>query len=382
MVVSRRVVQLISLTLLFTLTLGFGGHVRAELDGELERIQRQYREIQKQIELNSRMLQEATRQSRSLSEQLRLTERDLTVAIARVRSVEEQMSSIRAQIVEVSSDLKVTEEKLDERQRYLGTRLRAIYENGAVSYLEILLAATSFSDLVSRFDYLQRIIVQDARLMAEVKLLRERLNERKRLLEEKEGHLSTLSSRYQSEKQELELKKATKTRLLSEVQKDREKYEAALDELERVSRELNSRIQEIQRKLGKQVRGDIKMRWPTAGSISSYFGMRYHPIIGQRRMHTGIDIAAPAGQAIVASESGTVIYSGWLGGYGNTVIIAHDDRVSTLYGHCSTLAVSIGQEVQKGQTIGAVGSTGFSTGAHLHFEVRVNGGPVDPLGWL
>lgn len=376
----------IVIALLLSLSVAtFGIRVQAsaaDLEGELERIQRQYENIQEQIELNSKRLREATRQSQSISEQLRVTEKNLNVALAQVRSLEEQLNATKAQIVEVSSDLKVTEEKLGERQRYLGLRIRAIYENGVVSYLEILLAATSFSDLVSRFDYLQRIIIQDVRLMTEVKQLRERLNERKRMLEEKQSRLTVLAMGYRQKKDELEVQKATKIRLLSEVQQDREKYKAALDELERVSRELNLRIQEIQRKLGKSVRGDIKMRWPTAGYISSYFGMRFHPILGQERMHTGIDIAAPRGQAIVAAESGTVIFSGWLGGYGNTVIIAHDDRVSTVYAHCSRLAVSAGQDVQRGQTIAAVGDTGIATGPHLHFEVRVNGSPVDPLGWL
>jgi murein DD-endopeptidase MepM/ murein hydrolase activator NlpD len=118
--------------------------------------------------------------------------------------------------------------------------------------------------------------------------------------------------------------------------------------------------------------------WPVTGPITSPFGIRHDPISGATRRHNGIDIAAEMGATISAAAAGTVIYAGWEGGYGNTIVIDHDGAVSTLYGHCSQIFVSNGQEIQRGQAIGAVGSTGHSTGPHLHFEVRVNGEAVDP----
>ena len=124
------------------------------------------------------------------------------------------------------------------------------------------------------------------------------------------------------------------------------------------------------------------MIWPADGPITSYYGYRTHPIHGVRKLHTGLDIGAGHGQTVVAAADGTVIMSDWYGGYGQTVVIDHGGGISTLYAHNSALLVSVGQTVSQGQAIARVGSTGVSTGPHCHFEVRVNGVPEDPLGWL
>ncbi|MCX6372704.1 MAG: M23 family metallopeptidase [Actinobacteria bacterium] len=124
------------------------------------------------------------------------------------------------------------------------------------------------------------------------------------------------------------------------------------------------------------------MMWPVNASVGSPFGWRIHPILGYRKFHTGIDLGVAYGTPIHAADSGTVIYATWMGGYGNVIIIDHGRGISTLYAHQSSLAVGTGTRVVRGQVIGYVGSTGFSTGPHLHFEVRVNGNPVDPMGYL
>ena len=128
--------------------------------------------------------------------------------------------------------------------------------------------------------------------------------------------------------------------------------------------------------------GTGSLIWPVSGPVTSPFGWRIHPILGYKKFHTGIDIGVGYGTPIHAADSGTVIYATWMGGYGNVIIIDHGDGLSTLYAHQSSLAVGTGARVTRGQMIGYVGSTGFSTGPHLHFEVRVNGNPVDPMGYL
>ena len=122
--------------------------------------------------------------------------------------------------------------------------------------------------------------------------------------------------------------------------------------------------------------------WPLAGYVSSPFGMRMHPIFGVNRMHTGIDIDAPLGAPIVAAARGVVAFSGWLGGYGNTVIVQHDQIHTTLYSHLNSLPVDKDQELEQGEILGYVGMTGWTTGPHLHFEIRKNGDPVNPASYL
>jgi len=157
-------------------------------------------------------------------------------------------------------------------------------------------------------------------------------------------------------------------------------YEKALDEMEEAQRKLNKMIAELQAKQKKGYMGTATFAWPTPGytRITSPYGWRIHPIYKTRRMHTGIDIGAPAGSNIVAATHGEVIYADWLGGYGKTVVLDHGGGISTMYAHTSVILVEVGQKVRKGQVIAKVGSTGVSTGPHLHFEVKINGNHTDP----
>ena len=176
----------------------------------------------------------------------------------------------------------------------------------------------------------------------------------------------------------------SKKRLLTDIHQEKSVYEKALNELERTSRELEQAIRRLQSPDDPAIvtKGKGAMAWPTAGPITSYYGYRTHPIHGTRKLHTGLDISAPHNQAVMTATDSTVIMSDWYGGYGQTIVIDHGGGVSTLYGHNSSLVVGVGQQVVRGQTVAKIGSTGVSTGPHCHFEVRVNGTPEDPLGWL
>jgi murein DD-endopeptidase MepM/ murein hydrolase activator NlpD len=172
--------------------------------------------------------------------------------------------------------------------------------------------------------------------------------------------------------------RATKQRTLSKVQYTKEEFLHEVAGLEQASRELAAKIQAAQRSSAVSVGGASPSGyiWPVSGPVTSTFGWRWG------RMHEGIDIAAPTGAPIFSAAAGTVIYAGWLGGYGNLVVVDHGGGVSTAYAHMSSIASGTGQSVAQGQVIGYVGSTGHSTGPHLHFEVRINGQAVDPLRYL
>jgi murein DD-endopeptidase MepM/ murein hydrolase activator NlpD len=199
---------------------------------------------------------------------------------------------------------------------------------------------------------------------------------------------AALRDRLEADLAAIEAQRADQRRIHGELQSRRERWEAAQAEFEAEEEAMTSLVQELQARLlaaaspnlsATSRRGFIQ---PTAGRIGSGFGPRVHPIFGYRRMHNGVDIGAPTGQAIVAAKSGTVLFAGARGGYGNVVLIEHEGGVVTLYAHQSQILVAEGERVDRGEVVGRIGSTGVSTGPHLHFEVRVGGAPQDPLLFL
>ena len=277
--------------------------------------------------------------------------------------------------------------------RRLSDRLVDLYEREDTDTISLLLSSASFSALIDKIDYLQRIADGDRRIADEVGAAKARVRAQR-------AQTRTTRNRHRQETRVVALRvsqaRAVRDRLaasrngLVAAQVAREQDLAALttrerdelaemDALQAVSGALAAKIQAAQAASGPTGGGSPSaagLIWPVIGPVTSPFGMRWG------RMHEGIDIAAPTGTAIRAAAGGSVIYAGWLGGYGNLVVIDHGNGLATAYGHQSSVAVATGQAVSQGQTIGYVGSTGHSTGPHLHFEVRVNGVPVDPLGYL
>ena len=277
--------------------------------------------------------------------------------------------------------------------RRLSDRLVDLYEQEDTDTISLLLSSASFSALIDKIDYLQRIADGDRRIADEVGAAKARVRAQR-------AQTRTTRNRHRQETRVVALRvsqaRAVRDRLaasrngLVAAQVAREQDLAALttrerdelaemDALQAVSGALAAKIQAAQAASGPTGGGSPSaagLIWPVIGPVTSPFGMRWG------RMHEGIDIAAPTGTAIRAAAGGSVIYAGWLGGYGNLVVIDHGNGLAPAYGHQSSVAVATGQAVSQGQTIGYVGSTGHSTGPHLHFEVRVNGVPVDPLGYL
>jgi murein DD-endopeptidase MepM/ murein hydrolase activator NlpD len=249
--------------------------------------------------------------------------------------------------------------------------------------LEVLLAAADFKDFLTRYDLLNSIVEQDMELIASINREKKDLNNKKSELEVKRKELLSIQASQESKKEELDSEKEKKTEILNSVREEKSSYLKALEELEKTSQQLEQLIRNAQPG-GNATTGTGTYTWPTPGyrAITSPYGMRYHPILKDRRMHTGVDIGAPMGATIVAADSGTVIHAGTMGGYGQTLVIDHSNGISTLYAHQSRFLVGNGASVEKGQAIGKVGSTGWSTGPHLHFEVRINGSYTDPMPYI
>lgn len=343
---------------------------------ELQELQREIEKYRDQLQSKKRDENSIMNELTRLEQQLNLSEKELEYIQARISYLNEELESTAQQIKEI-------EKKLEAQKEAFNSRLVSIYKAGQVSYLEVLLTSQNLSDFMARLHYLKEIASRDTVLMQEYVATRAELEAKKQQLQNMVAELDELRKSEEAKREEVVSRKGDRERYLAQIQSERQKLEQALDELERQSQALEQIIRDLQAKGQKPQARPLSMIWPVSGGwISSYYGNRYHPILGYYRWHSGIDYAVDSGTPIKAAEDGTVIFAGDNGGYGLTVILDHGGGVSTLYAHCSKLLVRVGQNVEKGQTIALVGSTGLSTGPHLHFEVRVNGSTRDPLEWL
>lgn len=324
-------------------------------------------EIRQEIQTNEKKLEEGKAQESSLASQ--------------VNNLEKKIIDLETAIGEGEQELIQLEKELQEAQNReaiqldnLNSRLRNMYKISSVGYLDVLLDSESISQFLTNLELVKLVYGSDREHLMELKAAREDV-------EEKKEQIETLQAELEESKELAEEQKAV--------------VEAKKDEIARSNTELNKMIGEL-KKDADAMTGKINssgssssdssynggaLLWPTPSSsyITSNFGYRTDPYVGY---HTGIDIGARTGSAIVAANDGRVILSGWNGGYGKCIVVDHGGGVTTLYAHCSKIISSNGDYVSRGQTIAEVGSTGNSTGPHLHFEVRINGVYKNPLKYF
>lgn len=284
-----------------------------------------------------------------------------------IKKLEDTMDEKQVQINEAEKDIEQTKLNIEERQDGLNTRLRTMYKNGSVGFLDVLLGSNSISEFITNLEMIQRIYENDQDTLTT-------LEEQHRVLEEKQAALK-------KEKAELSEQKAVAEEKQSALQADKDSLQAKLDELNAEADKISSEIASKQDPDKVYTGGEFI--WPTTSTyITSPFGFRIHPVTGVYTGHTGVDIGVGMGSPVYAAADGRVIVAGWYGGYGYAVVIDHGSGISTLYGHNSSVSVSVGQNVSQGQVVASSGSTGISTGPHLHFEVRINGSYVDPMSYF
>ena len=315
----------------------------------------------------------------SFSEQVRVLQEEFDTADAEYKEVRSRLDEAQALVDENQALLDKTERDLDVKGKQLNKRVRNIYINGQISYLDVLFGAKDVSDFLTRMDLLSHIIKQDYNLIMEVRAARETLAEARRELDKNKEAAAVLVAEAEEKKEAVAARKQEKDELLAQAEYDRDTSEQAYEELMAASREIE-RMLKARGSSGSY--GGGGMIWPLDGVVTSEFGWRVHPIFGTSRFHSGLDIGGDYGQSILAAAGGTVTYAGWISGYGNAVIIDHGGGITSLYGHCQSLAVGVGESVNRGDVIAYCGSTGNSTGPHCHFEVRQNGEPVSPYGFM
>ena len=312
----------------------------------------------------------------------------------RINKVKDDLADAQHRIALLTKELQQILEDLEERTDVYSARAIAIYKAGPAAYVDGLLDAETFSDMFDKFAYYQASVDSDSELIAQIQVLRDETTTRREQVEAERERMAKAKLRLEEDKSELAAVRHEQAEVLAA-------REAVLSEKEAVLAEVESRkasYEQIQAQLEQDAAsiqnllassgssgspaGTGQFVFPAAGPVTSSFGWRTHPIFGDRRFHSGIDIGAPYGSPVIAADSGVVIYAGVMSGYGNVIVIDHGGGLATTYNHLSSFYVGDGQSVSRGSQVGAVGCTGYCTGPHLHFEVRVNGSPVDPMGYL
>jgi murein DD-endopeptidase MepM/ murein hydrolase activator NlpD len=339
--------------------------------------------IREQLKVRRRLLMRARQEERFVLGQLSWAEERFRQAEAHLRQTVASLVGARRAVGRATDALQVVSQRLSAHEALMGPRLRAFYERGSLGYLDVLLGAVDIRDFITRSYLMGRIINRDLHLFQRVGEEQRQRDEVRAELVEREQRLAQEQALWSASREQTARLAAERRRVLQHLRAERVAQEAAIRELEAES----IRITEIIRGNatgqaggpGRTLRSGALL-WPVPGGITSGYGWRIHPIFHTREFHTGIDIGAPWGAPVHAAADGTVLFTGWMQGYGMLVILDHGNGLSTTYSHLSSYAVGVGDRVQKGDMIGRIGSTGWSTGPHLFFEIRHNGRPVNPLG--
>lgn len=372
-------------------------------------IDKQIKEANQQIKAAQQKAAEAESEKKNLESQ----KEDLTVKVEDLKSeiealnkeieqkaneknkTELQKSEKENELYQTEKELQAAEEQVAKSDELLQKRTRLMYTNGIVSYLDVLLSATSFTDFLDRFDSLQLILQSDREILDNHKEEQQLVEDKKAQLAEQLDALNAIVAKITAEQEALSKKEAEKETLVAtynakatELDEHMEDLEVISEEQEKLLVQLAAQVSKLnaekQRISNPYSGGKLKMPLEGDYRVTSNFGTRIHPITGKKKTHTGMDFGAPSGTSIYAAESGVVILSKYWSGYGNCIIIDHGNGLWTLYGHIKNggLLVEEGDSVKRGDKIALVGSTGNSTGPHLHFEVRKNEVAVNPATYL
>ena len=364
-----------------------------------EDLTNQLSNIQQQLTNEANKKSEAEKTIGTVYEQLHAIQIELDTATADLKQVQADRIRLDQDITKTEAELKAAQERLQSREKVFYKRVRDIYINGRLSYLDVVVGSKDFSDFANRMEMLKRILQADMGLINTIKTEREEIASKKAKLEADRAKVLELEKVAQEKQTIINQKKAERQAVLERAMNDRDTAEQAYNELMASSASITAMLQQRAAERAAAaaaasqggsgggatttwVQGTGQLAAPVNAPITSDFGWRIHPIYGTSRLHAGTDFGVDEGTPVHAADGGVVVEAGWISGYGYTVIIDHGNGMSTLYAHNSDVAVSPGQTVSKGQVVSYSGNTGGSTGPHLHFEVRINGEPTDPMGYL
>ncbi len=349
--------------------------VLAVTTDEIEEKQKELEEVEKRRQDEKSVLEQRLNREAALKEELKQLENEIQALRAEQERLAGEILLVEADISEAEAELEEAEEHLRYREELLKLRLQAIQQHGVVSYIEVLFESKSFSDFLTRLHSLSIIASNDMALIEEVQNERDEIQAWKDDLEEQRANLESMRAQVVANEARMEQAAFEREDLLVQLQGEIELNLKAIRDLEAEAQELDSLIRQLIAEAQSQfsgIKGDLF--WPIEPPtwISSGYGWRRDPFSGAQAWHGGVDMAPHHGAAnyILAAADGQVIFSGWNGGYGNCIMVDHGGGTVTLYAHMSSLLVQKGEVVHGGQRIARAGTTGYSTGVHLHFEVR------------
>jgi len=355
------------------------------IEEKLEQVHQEQKEIDEKIKKTKEAEKQYQTEVSQVEQELLGALSDLDELNSRLADAKSEFDRTTIEMVLKEEELKKIEEELEGSVATLNNRIAAIYKNGKGNILEVLLKAEDFLDFISRLKLMNLFAEQDTQNILLIKEKRDAtIGIKKSIIDlrEKQGEykerVKKLVAEAEQKTGEIEGIYGEKKSLLSKTTANKNAFIRMEKELEIKEAELVRILESY--KYGSAPSG--KFIWPVAGTVTSRYGYRIHPIFGVRRFHSGIDIAAPYGTPVKAADGGQIVQAGYFGGYGYSIMVYHGGGFATWYAHLSSINVSVGQFVERGQVIGLLGSTGWSTGPHLHFEVRINGNHTDPMGYL
>ena len=367
------------------------GAEKAQVDQRIAELQAEIADAKEQEGVLTSQLSEVVSELRAAQDAVDEAEGSLSLLEAELATEQDRLERLTALLEQQTRRLERLEAELAKAVEILEARVRALYIAESPDMLSFLVSATSFNEIIDNFEFLERIGLQDKRIARQVEnakieaaAQRRATASTRRVAAATVAVISARTEEARSVRNELASSRDTlaaarilKRSALTDARESREEYLHEVDALAAQSATLAAAIRDAQASsTGTGAPSAAGFIWPANGVVVSGYGMRWG------RLHEGIDIAAPTGTPNWAAAAGTVIYAGWLGGYGNLVVVDHGNGLSTAYAHASAILVGVGQSVSQGETLSLVGSTGNSSGPHLHFEVRVNGVAVDPLLYL
>ena len=347
------------------------------LQQQRQQVQQQRQQVQQQRDYLKNLEKSASENLSGLQKRLKSTQASLETQEAALQTAKAALSKLEVSLTQ-------TEAIYSKQQRAMVTRLQFLQRQRDRQGLAILLKSTNLNELLDRRYQLKRLYDADRKSLSILQKQTDKLALDRLDVETQKHQISLIMQQLLAQKSETQAQSNYQKEFISHLKTNRQALESAISQLEKDSTSISLLIR--QRSIGDRngivITGNGAISFPVDAEITSLFGYRMHPILGYQKFHSGMDFGADSGTTIRAAAAGVVIFADWYGGYGNTVIVDHGSGITTLYGHAEGFYIASGQAVQKGQPIAAVGSTGLSTGPHLHFEVRKDGEPIDPAQFL